>query len=124
MATVTPTISNVSDDTVVFSWVLTSTDRDGAPITPVHDRNVGRCVQATGTWGGATWVMQGSMDGTNWSTITDPTDDDITGTSGSPLFEILEIPLYTRPWLSTAGSGASITVTLSARKNRSGRATG
>ena len=65
-------------------------------------------------YGGATIVIQGSNDGTNWFTLTNPNNDNLSFTIGDQLEAILENPLYIRPKTS-GGTGTVITVTLAGR---------
>jgi hypothetical protein len=63
-----------------------------------------RSVQFVGTFDSATAVLQGSNDGTNWATLTDPQGNAISKTSAG-LEAISELTRYIRP--STSGGGAS-----------------
>lgn len=57
------------------SWTLAQGETgDALPFSQYTDRSV----QVTGTFGGATVAVQGSNDGTNWSTLTDPQGNDLT----------------------------------------------
>lgn len=123
MATVQPTVTNVSDDVVTFSWNLTTANVDGAPVGAQHANFADRAFSATGTWGTATLQWQGSNDGTNWFMLNDPFGVDLT-LSANGMFAVAELPLYMRPMLTVAGSGATITVIMVGRKQRSGRAIG
>lgn len=127
MATVNPTIGRYSDDLITFTWELTSTNRDGAPITPNHINFADRTYTVRGTWGGANVVMQGSNDGTNWL----PSSSGLKNLFGTAISTgadaiggIGELPLYIRPYLDTAGSGATLTVVVACRKGRSGISAG
>jgi len=77
--------------------------------------------QATGTFGGATVVMQGSNDGgTTWATLRDDLGNALSLTVAG-LLSILEPVGMIRPFLSVAGAGADIDVTLFARRSPRGR---
>jgi hypothetical protein len=92
------------------SWTLTSANTDGQPISIPGAPD--RCFQATGTFGGATIVMQGSLDGgTTWFQLHDGGNTLIALTAADG-GAILENALLIRPFLSVAGSGASINVYL------------
>ena len=65
-------------------------------------------------YGSATIVIQGSNDGTNWFTLTNPNNDDLSFTVGDQLEAILENPLYIRPSTS-GGTGTDINVIISGR---------
>jgi hypothetical protein len=65
-------------------------------------------VQAVGTFGSATITLQGSNDGTNWVTMTDPAGDPVTFTvAGLKMF----LP---RVWklrvITSGGSGTDVDV--------------
>lgn len=119
MATVNPTIHAVSDNVIKVTWTLTSTDDTGAPLPDRYMEYTDRTMYALGTWGGATLKMQGG-DGTTYVTAPDTGGSDISLTADGakllgPVFEAL------RPKLTTAGSGASIAVTLVAVRPPRGR---
>lgn len=121
MATVTPTFNalvSAGDGSVVtFTWVLTSTDADGAAFSYAEWADV--TFIARGTWGGATLKVQGSADGTNFVTAAGLNSaaggTEFTATTDK-IAVILERPLYVRPILTTVGAGASVTVTAVCRR--------
>lgn len=123
MATAQPVVSFEGDDIIKFAWTITTANSNGAPIGPAHVNFADRTYQAVGTWGGATLQMQGSNDGTNWFMLNDPFGVDLSLTANG-MFAVAEAPLYVRPALSVAGSGASIVVTLVGRRNRPGQSRG
>lgn len=118
MATVTPTLNHqVSEaDRSVFlaSWSLTTANADGAPIERVEWAD--RTWQAVGTWGGATLAFQGSNDGTNWFPLTNAAGGSAATLSANGGLATVELPRFVRPNLTTPGAGATITVTLCARR--------
>lgn len=120
MATVTPTIDKIEDDTLSVSWALTSTNVDGAPVHPNMGQFADRVLQVTGTWGGATCVLQGSNDASTWFTLNDLFGNAISLTANG-MAAPAEAPLYMRPYLSVAGAGATLAAVLSARKLKSGQ---
>jgi hypothetical protein len=67
-------------------------------------------VQVTGTFGGATVVLQGSNDGTNYVTIKDLTGTDISLTSAG-IREFSSGCAFFKPSIS-GGTGDSLTITL------------
>lgn len=96
----------------LFTWAaMGGSDVGDAVGFPQH---ADRCVQIDGTFGGATVVMQGSIDGSTWFTLTDPQGNSISKTSAA-LEQIEEVPLYIRPSVS-GGTGSSINVRLLARR--------
>ena len=113
MATITPTVTQIgtSDDRCyVTVWAaITPGDTCDAVQNPMH-----RCVQFSGTFGGATIVIQGSNDGTNYVTLTDPQGNAISKTAAA-IEQLEEITRYVKPVIS-GGSGSSITVTMLSRR--------
>lgn len=67
-----------------------------------------KTVQAAGTFASAVVTIQGSNDGTNWSTLTDPAGNALTFSSAG-IKVILENPKQIRPTTS-GGSGSDIDV--------------
>lgn len=117
MATVNPTIKHVGNHTVIFTWSLTNADNDGAPIGPNHSDFADRNVQAFGTFGGGSVLVQGSNnDGGAYHALDDPqgTDISFSGAGGKAISEVTEL---TRPLLS-GGAGSTVTVVIACRRNR------
>lgn len=123
MALVTPTSQAVDGygNAVLYTWVLTTADHTGVAIGPEVVQHTDLCWHASGTWGGATAAAQGSN--TNTDGLFGPVKNaaggsaiTFTADAGSPANQI-EKPMFVRPKLTTAGTGASVTVTLLARRN-------
>lgn len=117
MATVTPTLTKVGDQddaAILLSWALTTTNTDGAPLEWTQWAD--RCFQAVGTWGGATLTIQGSNDGTNWAPLSNAAGGTAATFTADGAKSIIELPRYVRPNLTTPGTGASVAVTLLARR--------
>lgn len=119
MATVQATVSTEGtskDESVkLIKWeALTGTNADGSPVkfTEWADRTV----QMFGTWDTCTVTMQGSNDGTNWFTLTDPQGYNVAFTASGGK-AILEGPLWMRPLLSSAGGTSDVDVLLLIRRN-------
>jgi hypothetical protein len=76
-----------------------------------------RSVQITGTFGaGGTVLIEGSNDGTNYATLTDPQGVALSKTAAA-LSEISQIVKFIRPRVSAGDGTTSITVTLLARRS-------
>lgn len=73
-------------------------------------------VQITGTFGSATIVIQGSNDGTTYTTLTDPQGNAISKTSAA-IETIAECPRFVRP-SSSGGTGTAVDVVIFARRGR------
>lgn len=70
-----------------------------------------RSVQIAGTFDSATVVLQGSNDGTNWATLTDPQGNAISKT-GAAIEMITELTRYIRPVTSGGQGSTDIDVTV------------
>lgn len=74
-----------------------------------------RSVAITGTPNGATVVIKGSNDGTNYFELTDPQGNDISK-SAADLEQITELTQYIQPTHSGGGGSESMTVTIFAKR--------
>lgn len=92
------------------------TSADAAGGLPVQFGRYGcKSVQATGTWGNATLVIEGSNDGVTWFTLKDPAageggEDAAISFTANGLAEISPNTKHIRPRLSSAGSGAELKI--------------
>lgn len=94
-------------DAWVASWDLGNADQGAAcEMIMASDKSV----QIEGTFGGATVVLQGSNDGSNWKTLSDPSNTALSFTSAG-LEAVLEHTRYIRP-SSSGGTGTAVTVTV------------
>jgi hypothetical protein len=107
MATINATITVMEDGVVLVKWLGITEADTGTPVNLA--RFPDRTVQVLGdfTTSGAI-TLEGSNDGTNYATLTDPQGDAIVITSQG-LRLIAENPLYIRP-RATAGSSVSMDV--------------
>lgn len=111
MATITPVMTVVPGGKArLYQWTLATGD-DGAPIEAVEFAD--RSVQVSGTFGGASVVVEGSNDSTNYGTLTDPQGNDLSIVSAK-VEMITEVTRLIRPRVS-GGTGVSVTVSLLAR---------
>lgn len=112
MATITPTITKSTDGGVfnvyVVQWPAIGNADTGTQVamTSAADRSI----QIEGTFGAATITVQGSNDGTNWQTLSDPQGAAITATTAK-LKAILELTRYVRV-ISSGGTGTNVNATL------------
>lgn len=114
MATLTKTVPDLFNQKfAISSWTITTADGTGDP----EDRGQysDRTVQVQGgTWGSATLLIEGSIDGVNWTVLTDPQGNAISKTSDF-IEAISEGTPYIRPRLSVTGTAASIVVRMCGR---------
>lgn len=106
---------------VLYTWVLTTADPTGDAVGAEISQHTDLCWHATGTWGGATAAIQGSNTNTDglFGAVTNAAGAAaITWTADGAPKQQIEKPLFVRPKLTTVGVGATVTVTLFARRNR------
>lgn len=104
MATISPVRSKPAGNGIEQILWTTLTEADtAASIIPSCLASVVGSVQFVGTFGGATIVLQGSNDGTNWWTLKSTSGDDISATAAGG-FDFSTAALYVRP---SASGGSS-----------------
>lgn len=86
------------------TWTALATGDTGKPIVGIGLSD--RSFQASGTFGGATVILQGSNNGTDWVTLTDPAGAAISFTS-TGLKQVLQVTKYMRPSVS---GGAAVAI--------------
>ena len=75
-----------------------------------------RALQVSGTFGvGGTLLIEGSNDGTNWSTLSDLNGNSMSYTSAT-VKQINEAPVYVRPRVSAGDGSTALSVSIAARK--------
>lgn len=108
MSTITAYTTTVDKYAVQATWPSMGIADTGTAVDFI--RYPVKTVQGAGTIGGATVVVQGSNDGTNWETLTDAGGTAISKTA-TFLVSIRENPRFIR--VSTSGgAGTNFTVTL------------
>lgn len=117
MADAVPTITPLAEfnerNCHVISWSLTQTSPVGVSIQMGGSSD--RSVQIAGTADSSTTVLQGSNDGTNWKTLTDPQGNAIS-TATSLIEQVMELTRYIRPSSSGGGASQAMVVTLFLKK--------
>lgn len=110
MATITNTITKVKPyaDTFLAVWESLGNADTGTSIEMVQGSD--KSVQVVGTFGGATVSLQGSNDGVNYITLTDPQGNALAFTTQS-LEAVVEHTRYVRV-ITTGGTGTSVSVYL------------
>lgn len=121
MATITPAIENLktfgNTDVHIYTWTpMTQTGSDvGAPIEMPGSAD--RTVQVTGTLGtGGTVVIEGSLDGSTYHTLTDPQGNPLSINS-LKVETIMEIVRFIRPRVTAGDGTTSLTVRILMRRS-------
>jgi hypothetical protein len=108
MAAITPVPTNLANEPgckqVLWETLTESDTATAIEMGAFPDRSV----QVVGTFGGATVVLQGSNDGTNWVTLNDYQGNAISLTA-TGLKPIAEVTRYIRPSAS-GGTGQDVDV--------------
>ena len=100
-------------DSATFTWSPLANGDDGAAVQ--YGAFTDRSIQFAGTFGtGGTVVLEGSNDGTNWQTLTDPQGNVISKTAAS-IEAITEATRYIRPRVTAGDGTTAITATLFVR---------
>lgn len=106
MAVVTPTITSLESGMQVklVEWEALANGDTGLPVELVDYAD--QTVTVEGTFGtGGSVTLQGSNDGTNYHSLTDPQGNAITKTAAG-IEHVTETPRYIRPNV-TAGDGST-----------------
>lgn len=110
MATITATVTKLNDggvfDCYLATWSAMGNADTGTSV--LMSGAADRSVQIEGTFGGATVVIQGSNDGSNWQSLTDPQGNAISKAAAS-LEQISELTRYIRA-VTSGGTGTSVNV--------------
>lgn len=115
MATITPVITRLMPNNFyvgdsVFWETMTTTNDTGLPYAKPQFSD--RSIQVTGTFGAAGNLrVQGSNDGTNWATLTDPQGNALDITSAK-IEQISEVTQYIRPFVSGGDGTTDLDVTI------------
>jgi hypothetical protein len=118
MATIVPTFSKLRGpaggiDAIVATWTPLAASGDaGQPLQRLDLSD--RSVQVAGSFAAATIVFEGSNDGASWFTLLSPSGAALSFTAAG-LMQVNMPVAFVRPHV-TAGSGASLTVTMTARR--------
>ena len=116
MATISSTrTSTQSSVAFVATWASLAVGDDGGalPFSQYTDRSV----QVFGVFDGATLRIEGSNDGANWATLTDPQGNDLLITS-SKIEMVTEASAYLRPFVVGGGASTDLTVCMLCKETR------
>jgi len=115
MAT-SPTIQIVSGGSAkVISWVGLANGQSGDSVE--DSLWADRSVQVTGTFGaGGSVTIEGSNDGTNWASLTDPQGNNLSF-STSKIETVIEMVRFIRPNITNGDGTTSLNIVLFQRGN-------
>lgn len=101
-------------DVAVTTWggLLSGDDGEKVRLAVYSDRSV----QVAGVFAGATVTIGGSNDGLTFHALTDTSGEPIALTAGA-LKQIVELPVYLKPWVLGGDGTTNITVTLAVRRS-------
>jgi hypothetical protein len=99
----------------VSTWSPLALGDDGAP--QPHSQYSDKSVQVFGTFGGASLAIQGSNNGTDWATLTDPQGNDLLITSAK-IEMITEATAYIRPVVVGGDGTTSLSVAMLCKEAR------
>lgn len=102
-----------NDRYTIVAWAALASGDDGLPLE--YAQLADRTVQAGGTFDGGTVVIEGSVDGVTYHTLTDPQGNALSFTSGG-LEAITEVVAYIRPRVTGGGAGTSINANILMRE--------
>lgn len=109
------TVSPLLIDNHVYTWAgLSAADPDGQPVG--YTESSDRTVQVTGTFGGGTVLIQGSLDKENWFTLKSADAASTLSFSSAGLKGILENVVWLRPIISGGDGTSSVQVLLAVRR--------
>lgn len=105
--------SSGNKDAYIFQWPTVPNGETGTPLP--FTKYADRSVQVSGTFGaGGTVVVQGSNNGTDYHTLTDPQGNALSFTAAG-LEQITEVVKFIRPSVTAGDGTTSLTVTIAAR---------
>lgn len=113
MATITPETNNIAPGVNTVTWETLTEADTGAAFAPGSTDPLAGSVQVIGTFGGATVILQGSNDGTNWVGLNDVAGNAISLTAAGAA-EFSTAMAYIRPSAS-GGSSQDVDVIVSLR---------
>lgn len=123
MATITATASGVPVDSFVgnsrlVTWTPLANGDSGSAVSLSEFTD--RSAAVTGTFGaGGTLIIEGTIDGTNWFTLTDPQGNNLSFTSAR-LEAISEATVQIRPRVTAGDGTTALTVTMLAHRGNVG----
>lgn len=104
----------VADGTSILFTYDNLDENDSAPAAIDMSEYADRSIQVVGSFNSGTVVLEGSNDGTNYVTLTDPQGNALSFTSAG-IEQIQELTRYIRPRVS-AGTGVDVDVFIMLRR--------
>lgn len=93
----------------IITWANMANNDDGAPVELAQYAD--RSVQITGVFAGASCVIEGSNDGVNYATLTDPQGNALT-LSSAKIEAVIELVRYLRPRVTGGDGTTNLTITM------------
>lgn len=120
MAVKSVTVTRHGNHTVKAVWSAMANTDTGEPLGEDFADYADRSVQVVGTFGaGGNLQVQGSNDGTNYAALTDPQGNAL-DISATKIEQVAEQTLSIRPNVTAGDGTTALTVTIVARRSRSG----
>ena len=115
MAEVKAVVTNTSSGAVRAEWPSVQAGDTCQPVD--YDTHADRTVQITGTFGGASVAVQGSLEEVpvNWSVLTDPQGNDLNLTA-SKIEMVVENTAFVRPAITGGDGSTDLNITLFMRR--------
>ncbi len=100
---------NVPGKTASWSGLLQGDDGEPLPVDAIL-QYLDRTFQVTGTFGGATILIEGTNDGTNYYTLDDPQGIPLSITTAG-IYQVIQVTLKMRPRVSGGDGTTTFAVT-------------
>lgn len=101
-------------DVAVTSWAGLLAGDDGAAVRLAVFSD--RSIQVEGEFGGAVVTIGGSNDGVHYHQLSDTAGEPLTFSQGG-LKQIVELPVFLKPWVTGGDGSTNTTVTLAGRRS-------
>ena len=113
MAEIAPTPTTPASGGTVWTWTTVTEADTAGPLVPSGEQGAIGVVAASGTFGGASVALEGSLDGVNWYPVQNLSGDDIAITAAGAS-EFTSSMAYIRP-TATGGTGQTLTLQVGLR---------
>lgn len=112
MSTINFAQADVSGN-LLYRWSPLAAGDEGTPV--IHPGTADRSVQVTGAFNGASALLEGSLDGSNWFTLRDVQGVSLSFTAPG-LRAVLENAAYVRPRVAGGDIGTDLVVIVNIRR--------